>query len=234
MLNWAPLVAALEIFYAAFAFIAATVRIIFSAFIPAASDDFSRYEQYTSDYEIFLEEVPEYAEVCDFSYYSKGLLNEDIYLELSFENSEYTELYVSVLRKYVNENFTDLDKPISGAVLKEQQNPQNPSYTDLFCMADEYVYYSNYGYNDYKPFTGYELYQEGNGYNLFCCYGIISYSKEECKVIQTYCYGDYTDYLPKYFSYFGITAEADAVRKIPIPESSDILFVPPNEEALIA
>lgn len=234
MLNWAPLVAALEIFYAIIAFVIATVRIICVAFTPAASDDFSLYESYTSNYEIFLGEIPEYAEVCDFSYYSRGLINEDIYLELKFESEEYTRLYVEKLLKYVEDSFSDEDKPVTGSVLKEQQNPHNPGYTDVFCIADNYTYYSSYGYGDYKEFTGYELYSNGDGYELICSYGIISYSAEECKVIQTYCYGEFNNYLPKYFSYFGITAEADAVRKIPIPEGSDILFIPEKDEAFAA
>ena len=188
------------------------------------SYDIEDYEHYTYNSDIFLESLPDYVYPERFKYAYEYYRFEEIYLELEFDSSYDTERYVNELRKHIEEEFGYYDKPVSTKPYKELENPYNSSYTDIFCFGSDYIYFDEYSHS-YEPLTGYELYTYGESFDIKGCYGIISYSLDENKVIQNCCWIDASSYLPEYLSYFGVDPYDDDIYMwINVPNDTSILY----------
>ena len=186
------------------------------------SENIDDYQACTEWSEIFLDTIPEYATVDEFSYTYDELYVEEIYLELSFNSGDDTIQYVNEVYSYSVDNFSSYDKPTVGAYFKIVTNPYNSDYTDMFCLGDAYIYYSEAEFDDYLPYTGYEIYSSENSEGIYYCFGVISYSETDRKVIQSYCFVCYTSYMPKYVSYFDPEIKDGLIRKLPVTKNSDI------------
>ena len=98
-------------------------------------------------------------------------------------------------------------------IFLEMPNPYNSSYTDLINLFF-------LSHTAYASWTGYSVYVS-KGIFLKCNFGVISYSLEELKIVQssmqgTFSFGDAFDsenYVPKYFEYFNIAINENTERK---------------------
>lgn len=160
-------------------------------------------ELYPIDESLFLENIPIEAEVISYSYYNYWEEDQDIYLELKFQDRSDMEKYIEQLISCVIKQIEQKgwEKDANGWFI-ERTNPYQESYTDLFCTL-----YRSYR-NDYS-YTGYEIaHYENSGIIYSCNYGLISYSYEELTVIQTSCCGSIyksgQEYTPKYFARFNV------------------------------
>jgi len=177
---------------------------IYAGLTPSEVDFTTNIENYGSgkyrlDSDIFLNEIPENAEVVNFTYYKYWHEEQDIYLELKFHSKEEMDSYLSNIRETcikAQQNHSNNTKDRNWFIT--EQNPYDPSYTDSFFIA----HYSNIAGRD---FTGYHM--EGKGL-CFYHFAVISFSYEELTTIQTYACGAFVEnakrYTPRYFIRFQV------------------------------
>lgn len=180
------------------------------------SDNISEYN--SGDYKrniswspVFLDTIPENAQVIDYEYYDWYRENIDVYLELKFETQEELENYLDTLIQNAEEKSMK-NKGIERELFLTKQNPYDYKYTDLICTA--YASYSGALGNHVDFSIEYE-----NGKTLLDIYHhIISYSVEELTVIQNLCHwSDYMySYTPKYITRFNIPTNENYEYIIPL------------------
>lgn len=169
----------------------------------------------TADYPIreylFMDEIPEKAEVIRYSYYNYGEVVRDYYLELKFETSDDLTNYMSELERCILNNIYPYTIRLqNNGLFIEESNPYNSSYTDLLC-----TYYGSTSSNITK--TGYAIIEEDDGTIVnYCRFGMISYSYEDLILIQNVCYGSYRDtvhhHTPEYFKRFNVPTDKELER----------------------
>ena len=163
---------------------------------------------------IFMKEIPDCAEIVDFSYYKYYNERRHIYLELKFDDQKDFENYLKSLtehaEKYYLENI-DTIKGISSAEkwIQKIQNPYDESFIELFVATAFWLSSPNYG--------GYFMREQYGTYH--CNFSVIGYSYDELTVIQTYIHGLFSienSPIPKYFERFEIPFNKAYDRKIEI------------------
>jgi len=170
---------------------------------PIYTDDIVLYSQTISNNNFYKTNLPESAEIVNFSHYNNWNEDLDTFLELSFRSEEDLIECLKVLAP------SKFDPNGEGGykqseLFLEMPNPYNSSYTDLVNL----FYLSS---NANTTYTGYSV-RVSKIMFLRCNFGVISYSLEELKIIQSsmqgsFSFGDTFDsenYTPKYFEYFNI------------------------------
>lgn len=168
----------------------------------------------TADYpvweSVFMETLPEKAEVVRYAYYDYWHEVRDRYLELKFETIEDLNSYLLELKEYTRVK-TNPDSPFmqKNDLFIEETNPYNNLYTDLLCTYNSYT-------QNHIGKTGYKILFEDDETRFRCSFGIISYSYEELTIIQSVCSGLFRDiihdYTPEYFKRFNVPTDKELER----------------------
>lgn len=167
-------------------------------------------EKYRLIPEIFLDEIPSNVDVISFSYYSYWSEAKDIYLELKFSSKDKMDAYLSELMDHGLQSSS-----IDGELFITEQNPYDPTFTDLFCTT--YITFTKD-----QTYTGYSIdpVKNRDAITYDCNFAVISYSFEKLTVIQSYVCGSYRDnihdYTPHYFLRFHLPLDEKHDRLIPI------------------
>ena len=187
------------------------LSLIVSLLILSSCDDPNiSYTNDPADYSL-LNDIPEDAQVVDYSYAELYDGRSDFYLELKFTTVQGFEQFLEKLMKEAR------DEKLDGEIYKDD--------TDLFLKTtnpydssfNEIVFLTNPRQRGYIYWVGYKDYCYSVNETIECCLSLISYSLEELIVIQTRIYGVFPEYIydyrmPKYFERFNIVINEDCHR----------------------
>ena len=186
---------------------------------PIYTDDIALYSQTISNNNFYKANLPEGAEIVKFTHYNNWNEDFDTFLELSFQSEEDLIECLNILApSKFDPNGEEGYK--QSELFLEMPNPYNSSYTDLVNL----FYLSS---NANTTYTGYSV-RVSKIMFLRCNFGVISYSLEELKIIQSsmqgsFSFGDTFDsenYAPKYFEYFSIPINEHTERTYEVIRSS--------------
>lgn len=176
---------------------------------PKYIDSISEYNttEYPVKSPVFVDVIPENAEVVSYYYYNYWNEQTDRYLELTFEDQNAMEVYLQTLFAHATVYESDILRKFDDCFI-EEKNPYDDSYIDCF-----YIIYSVEVNN--RCVTGYSI-NNDDGREIFAYYNIISYSLENLTIIQTSTNGLYRDkiqsYIPKYLMRFSVQTESNFER----------------------
>ena len=179
------------------------------------TDDIQDYnsKKYQIPQTVFLPEIPENAEVVEFSYYNYWHEARDVYLELKFQTKAEMDDYLRLLKENGTASCNKDTSADKAEWFVEETNIYDQSFTDLFCL----IHCSEDGEGYY---TGYRTEVGKDGSICACNFGVISFSYEKLTVIQSCTHGWYReavhDYVPKYLVRFGVPVNENHDRRISI------------------
>ena len=185
-------------------------------FVPHYTEDIADYNKGEYFYSLFLEEIPQNAEVIK---YAQARLDYDVsdnYLELRFSTVGELEQHIENLKEKARSTVTN-DKIYTNdeALFVEVVNPYDSSYREIFVM-------DNSATANRTAFVGYSYHSKSERVSFY--FEMFSYSIKDLVVIQTWVDGTYPDicspdYIPQYFRRFNIPIDEKNCNRIYIDEA---------------